>query len=324
MGTGSLLEEAFDSELEGRTQSVAARTPSQLFWRRFRKDRVAVASLGFVVLLVVLALTAPLIVDLLGLPDPNRLDSNALDEAGLPAGPSAEHPMGVDSLGRDVLSRTIHGSRVALLVALASTLIATVVGVGLGVLAGYYRGWVDTVVSRLMIDVLLSFPILMLAIGLSSACSFGDGCAGGLIQPGIGTVIAVIAIVTWTYPARLIRGQVLSLREKDFVDSARSLGASNLRVITRELLPNLVVPTLVYATLIIPTNILFEASLSFLGVGVSPSTPSWGAMIGDATATFDTAWWYMLAPGLALVLTVLAFNLLGDGLSDALTPRADD
>jgi len=324
LGTGSLLEEAFDSDAFGMPEVVSARTPTELFWRRFRKDRVAVASLAFIGFLVLVALLAPVIVDVFGLPDPNKFDSNALDEAGLPAGPSVEHPLGVDGLGRDVLSRTIYGSRVALIVALVSTLIATVVGVVLGVLAGYYRGWVDTLISRLMIDVLLSFPILMLAIGLSSACSLGDGCLNGVIQPGIGTVIAVIALVTWTYPARLIRGQVLSLREKDFVDSARSLGASNFRVITRELLPNLMVPTLVYATLIIPTNILFEAALSFLGVGVSPSTPSWGAMIGDATGTFDTAWWYMLAPGLALVLTVLAFNLLGDGLSDALNPRADD
>jgi len=324
LGTGSLLEEAFDSDAFGSPEIVAARTPTQLFWRRFRKDRVALVSLGFIAFLVVVALAAPLLVNLFGLPSPNKFDSAALDEAGLPSGPSSAHPMGVDGVGRDVMSRVIYGTRVALIVALVSTLIATVVGVALGVLAGYYRGWVDTIVSRLMIDVLLSFPVLMLAIGLSSACSFGDGCAGGLIQPGIGTVIAVISLVTWTYPARLIRGQVLSLREKDFVDSARSLGASNFRVITRELLPNLMVPTLVYATLIIPSNILFEAALSFLGVGVSPATPSWGAMIGDATGTFDTAWWYMLYPGMALVLTVLAFNLLGDGLSDALNPRADD
>jgi peptide/nickel transport system permease protein len=324
LGTGSLLEEAFDSDAFGSPEIVAARTPTQLFWRRFRKDRVALVSLGFIAFLVVVAITAPLLVSLFGLPQPNKFDSSALDEAGLPSGPSSAHPMGVDGVGRDVMSRVIYGTRVALIVALVSTLIATVVGVALGVLAGYFRGWVDTIVSRLMIDVLLSFPVLMLAIGLSSACSFGDGCAGGLIQPGIGTVIAVISLVTWTYPARLIRGQVLSLREKDFVDSARSLGASNFRVITRELLPNLMVPTLVYATLIIPSNILFEAALSFLGVGVSPSTPSWGAMIGDATGTFDTAWWYMLYPGMALVLTVLAFNLLGDGLSDALNPRADD
>jgi ABC-type dipeptide/oligopeptide/nickel transport system permease subunit len=324
MGTGSLLEEAFDAGEIGRPEVVVARTPWQLFWRRFKADRFALASLGFIVLLILVAITAPLIVKALGLPAPNKLDTNALDEAGLPAGPSSAHPLGVDSLGRDVLARTIYGTRVALIVAFASTLIATVLGVALGVLAGFYRGWVDTVVSRLLIDVLLSFPILMLAIGLSSACSFGDGCAGGLIQPGIGTVIAVIALVTWTYPARLIRGQVLSMREKDFVDSARSIGASNFRIITRELLPNLVVPTIVYATLIIPSNVLFEAALSFLGVGVSPATPSWGAMIGDAVNTFDTAWWYLLAPGMALVMTVLAFNLLGDGLSDALNPRSDD
>jgi ABC-type dipeptide/oligopeptide/nickel transport system permease subunit len=324
VGTGSLLEEAFDADHVGRAEVVAARTPTQLFWRRFKRDRVAIVSLGFIVFLILIAITAPLIVKLLGLPSPNHLDSSALDEAGLPAGPSGTHPFGVDTLGRDVFARTIYGTRVALIVAFTSTAIATVVGVTLGVLAGFYRGWVDTLISRLMIDVLLSFPILLLAIGLSSACSFGDGCVGGLVKPGMGTVIAVIAIVTWTYPARLIRGQVLSLREKEFVDASRSLGASNFRVITRELLPNLVVPTIVYATLIVPTNILFEAALSFLGVGVSPSTPSWGAMIGDATNSFDTAWWYLFFPGLALVFSVLAFNLLGDGLSDALNPKTDD
>jgi peptide/nickel transport system permease protein len=195
------------------------------------------------------------------------------------------------------------------------------IGVTVGLVAGYFRGWVDTALSRL-IDILLSFPILLLAIGLASACSLGNGCLGGLIQPGKWLVMLVIAFVNWTYIARIIRGQVLSLREKEFVDAARSLGAGDGRILFRELLPNLVAPIIVYSTLIIPQNVLFEAALSFLGVGVQPPDPSWGQMIADATEIFDTAWWYMLFPGAFLLLTVLAFNLLGDGLQDALNPRA--
>jgi peptide/nickel transport system permease protein len=195
------------------------------------------------------------------------------------------------------------------------------IGVITGMIAGYYRGWTDTGLSRL-VDVLLAFPILLFGIGLASACSFGNGCVGGLIQPGLSVVIFVIAFVNWTYIYRIIRGQVLSLREKEFVDAARSLGASNRRILFREILPNLVAPIIVYSTLVIPQNVLFEAALSFLGVGVQPPNASWGAMLADATQIFDSAWWYMVFPGTALLLTVLAFNLLGDGLHDALNPRA--
>jgi peptide/nickel transport system permease protein len=191
----------------------------------------------------------------------------------------------------------------------------------MGMVAGYYRGWVDTLLSRLT-DVLLAFPILLLGLGLASACALGNGCLGGLIRPGLSTVIFVIALASWPYFARIIRGQVLSLREREFVEASRSIGASNLRIIVREVLPNLVAPIIVYTTLIIPTNILFEAALSFLGVGVQPPTASWGQMIAEAVGIFDTAWWYMLFPGLALLLTVLAFNLVGDGLQDALNPKA--
>ncbi|MEI6664390.1 MAG: ABC transporter permease [Actinomycetes bacterium] len=323
MSTGSLLEEAFDANASGYPEVVAARTPTQLLWRRLRRDRLAMVSLAFIIFLVFIAVFAPLIVSLIGAPEPNVMNSSLLNSFGNPSGPSTAHWLGVDGLGRDVLSRTIYGTRVALEVALISSAIAMLLGVVAGLLSGYFRGPVDTGISRL-VDVLLAFPVLLLAIGLASACSLGNGCLGGAIQPGLGTVIAVIAIVSWTYPARLIRGQVLSLREKEFVEAARSLGASNARIIFREILPNLVGPMIVYATLIIPTAILFEAALSFLGIGVSPSTPSWGAMISDATTTFDTAWWYMVAPGVALLLTVLAFNLLGDGLSDALNPRSED
>jgi ABC-type dipeptide/oligopeptide/nickel transport system permease subunit len=204
-----------------------------------------------------------------------------------------------------------------------ATGLSMLVGVTLGMIAGFFRGWIDTVISR-VIDVLLAFPILLLALGLAAACSLGHGCLGGLLQPGLVVVIFVIAFVNWTFIARIVRGQVLSLREKEFVDASRSLGASNRRIIFREILPNLVAPIIVYATLIIPQNILFEAALSFLGAGVQPPTASWGAMLADATSIFDIAWWYMVFPGAALLITVLAFNLVGDGLQDALHPKAAD
>jgi peptide/nickel transport system permease protein len=190
----------------------------------------------------------------------------------------------------------------------------------MGMVAGFYRRWVDTLISR-GVDILLAFPVLLLGLGLASACSGKDGCLGGLLQPGKWLVIAIIVIANSPYVARIIRGQVLSLREKEFVEAARSLGASDRRIIFRELLPNLVAPIIVYTTLFIPSNILLEAALSFLGVGVQPPQASWGKMLADATGIFNTAWWYMLAPGCALLFSVLAFNLVGDGLQDALNPK---
>jgi peptide/nickel transport system permease protein len=299
---------------------ITARSPLQLFWRRFRQDKVAIAALGFIVVLVLVAVLAPLIIKIVGVPGPNEQNANALDEFGTPTGPSSAHPFGVDTLGRDIFSRVLYGARVSLEVAIIATALSVSIGVVVGLLAGFYRGWVDTLLSRL-IDILLAFPILLLALGVAAACSLGQGCLGGLIKPGLGVVIFVIAFVNWTYIGRIIRGQVLSVREKEFVDASRSLGAPNRRIIFREVLPNLIAPIIVYSTLVIPQNILFEAALSFLGVGVQPPTASWGAMIADATSIFDSAWWYMVFPGVALLLTVLAFNLLGDGLQDALNPR---
>ncbi len=298
---------------------VTARSPRQLFWRRFRNDRVAMASGSFIVLLIVVAILAPLLIKLLGLPGPNVQDPNATDAFGSPLGPTGAHPFGVDQLGRDVLSRVIYGSRVSLEVGIIGTAVAALVGTVVGLLAGYYRGWVDTLVSRL-VEVFLAFPVLVLGLGIGAACGV-RGCAGGLIQPGLGTVIFIIAISSFTYIARIARGQVLSLREKEFIEAARSLGASNRRILFREILPNLMAPLIVYSSLLIPTNILLEAALSFLGVGIRPPTASWGQMISDASPIFNTAWWYMVFPGVALLLTVLAFNLVGDGLLDALNPR---
>lgn len=301
--------------------AAAAGSPGGLLWRRLRRDRVAMVALAFVVLLIAVALLAPLVVKLLGVPGPDVRDRDAVDAFGTPLGPSADHPLGVDDFGRDVLSRIVYGARVSLFVGIVATAIAVVLGVTAGLVAGWYRGWVDTVVSR-FVDVMLSFPILLLGLGIASACSFGEGCVDGAITPGVRTVVLVIAIVAWTYMARIVRGEVLSLREREFVQAARVTGHSDRWIMLREILPNLVAPIIVYSSLMIPQTILFEAALSFLGVGVSPSTPSWGAMIADAAPNFDTQWWYMLFPGIALLLTVLAFNLLGDGLQDALNPKA--
>ena len=300
--------------------AVAARSPIELFWRRLRADRVALAALAFIALLVLVAILAPLVVKLFGAPPPNEPSRDALDPTfGSPTGPSSAHLFGVDELGQDVFSRVVYGARVSLEVAIVATGTAVAAGVLVGMLAAYYGGWIDTIISRAL-DVLLAFPILLLGIGLASACALGNGCLG-IIQPGLTVVVVIIALATFPYIARIIRGQVLSLREKEFIDAARSLGASDRRIIFRHILPNLVAPIIVYTTLMLPQNILFEAALSFLGVGVRPPQASWGQMIADATPVFDTAWWWMFFPGVALVLTVLAFNLVGDGLQDALDPK---
>jgi peptide/nickel transport system permease protein len=298
---------------------IAARSPRQLFWRRFRSDRFALVSLVFVVFLALVAIAAPLVVELAGVPGPYVQNPNATNAFGSPLGPSAAHPFGVDQLGRDVFARVVYGTRVSLEVGVLGTAIAALIGTVVGLLAGFYRGVVDTLLSR-AVDVVLSFPVLLLGLGLGAACGV-RGCVKGLIQPGVPTIVAIVALVSWTYVARIVRGQVLSLREQEFVQAARSLGASNARILFREILPNLLAPLIVYSSLLIPQNILLEAALSYLGVGVRPPTASWGQMLADATPIFNTAWWYMVFPGLALLLTVLAFNLLGDGLQDALSPR---
>jgi ABC-type dipeptide/oligopeptide/nickel transport system permease subunit len=207
---------------------------------------------------------------------------------------------------------------------LISTVIAVSIGVVLGMIAGYYRGAVDTLISR-FIDIMLAFPVLLLALGIAASCSaISHGCLHGLIKPGVSTLVTVIVIVNWTYIGRIIRGQVLSLREKEFVEAARASGAGDIAILFREILPNLVAPIIVYTTLVIPTNILLEAALSFLGVGVMPPQASWGEMISKAIDYFSSAWWFFAFPGAALLITVLAFNLLGDAVRDALDPRTVD
>jgi peptide/nickel transport system permease protein len=321
-GASDLLhaeDSGLDQMIRGE-QAVAARSPLQLFWRRFRRDKVAMVALGFIVLLVLAAIFAKPITKILGAPAPSVQETSSLDDFGLPTGPSSDHLFGVDTIGRDVFSRVLYGAQVSLTVALVGTGLSVLFGTILGLMAGFYRGWADTFIAR-SLDVMLAFPVLLFGLGVATACSGENGCLGGLIQPGLSVVIAIIVLANTPYVARIIRGQVLSLREKEFVEASRSLGASNRRIMFRDILPNLVAPIIVYSSLFIPANILLEAALSFLGVGVQPPRPSWGAMLSDAVSIFSDAWWFMFFPGMALLLTVLAFNLVGDGLQDALNPK---
>src|SRR5215212_9688705 len=211
VGAPGLLaqEERYGRDFE----AGVARSPWQLLWRRLRSDRVAMAALGVIVALVLVAILAPLVVKLAGAPGPNVQDRDATDMFGTPLGPDADHWFGVDTLGRDVFARTVYGARVSLLVGIAGTGVAVLLGVTVGLVAGYYRGWVETLLSRL-VDVVLSFPVLLLGIGIASACSLGKGCIDGAVSPGLRTVILVVALVTWTSIARMVRGQVLSLRKR--------------------------------------------------------------------------------------------------------------
>jgi peptide/nickel transport system permease protein len=319
------LEEQFEPGAGDTVVAARARSSWELFRTRFMQDKAAVFGAVVIAVLVVLALAAPLFAKLTG-HGPNELfgDEMLTPDLGLPKGPNAQFWFGGDTVGRDVFVRTMYGARTSLIVAIVATGLAALIGVAVGMLAGYRGGITDTIVSRAA-DVFLSMPILLFAIGVATVCSISaNGCLGGLLQPGLSLVIGVIALFTWPNMARLVRGQVFTLREKEFVEASRSLGAGSFRIMFRELLPNLLAPIVVYATLLVPANILFEAALSFLGVGVPQTTPSWGRMLSEAASgqLFTYAWWMMLFPGLFLLLTTLAFNLVGDGLRDALGPTA--
>jgi peptide/nickel transport system permease protein len=317
-----VLEEQLEPAPAGGEAAARARSSWELFRVRFMRDKAAVVGAVVIVILILLALAAPLFSRLLG-HGPNELFDEMRDPVfGLPKGPNSEFWFGADAVGRDLFVRVLYGARTSLTVAFVATGLATVIGVTLGMLAGFRGGASDTIISRAA-DIFLAMPVLLFAIGIATVCSVtAEGCLGGLLQPGLSLVIGIIAIFTWPNMARLVRGQVLSLREREFVEAARSLGARSSRIMFRELLPNLVAPIVVYATLIIPNNIIFEAALSFLGVGVPQTTPSWGRMLAEVASgqLFTVAWWMMLFPGIFLLLTTLSFNLVGDGLRDALGP----
>jgi peptide/nickel transport system permease protein len=306
-------------------KKIQGRSLGQIAWMRLKRDKVAMAGAGVVIFLVLVAIFAPLIVKLVGHP-PNEFHQTLIDPSlqipkGKFGGISWSYPFGLEPVnGRDLFSRIVYGSRISLLIASLATMLSVVLGSVLGVVAGYLGGWVDTLISRSM-DVFLAFPLLVFAIALAGVVpDKAFGLKGDTLR--IALLVFIIGFFNWPYIGRIIRGQTLSLREREFVDAARSLGARSPYIIFREVLPNLVAPILVYSTLLIPTNILFEAALSFLGVGVRPPTPTWGGMLADATHWYQIAPYFMVFPGLAIFVTVLAFNLFGDGLRDALDPRA--
>ena len=301
--------------------AVGRKSPSRLFWERFSQDKVAIGGGGVLILLALIAIFGgPLAAHLTGHPE-NAVYSTMTDEYGVPKGPNHAFWFGADAAGRDLFVRTMYGARTSLLVGVLASLIALFIGLVVGLWAGFFGGWIDSTLSRVS-DVVLALPQLLLAIGIAAACNI-KGCLGGHLQPGIPVVIVVIAFFSWSYIARIVRGYTLSLREKEFVESARALGAGNVRILATEIFPNLVGPLIVYTTLLIPTNILFEAALSYLGLGVPQSEASWGAILTDASQLYDVAWWLMVFPGGFLIVTTLAFNLLGDGLRDAFDVRTE-
>ena len=271
---------------------------------------MAVASAATIVLIAVAAVAAPTVAHAVGHSPDDQYPDIGLTTAGLPVGPSRTFLLGTDNLGRDLLVRILYGARISLLVGVVATLLATVAGVVVGLAAGYLGGLVDLSLARFM-DMVLSFPYLLLAIALVSV--FGSSLTISML---------VIACYSRAAIGRVVRGQTLSILEKEYVEASLSVGSGAMRVMFVEILPNLLAPVLVLATLLVPTAIVFEATLSFLGLGVAPPTPTWGGMLSDSLAFYQVAWWFPLFPGLALLATTLAFNLLGDSVRDALDPTA--
>jgi peptide/nickel transport system permease protein len=312
-------------ERDGSEKAIAGRSLRQIAWRRLKRDKVAMAGGIVVILLIVVALLAPLLSKWFGHP----IDEYHIDQID-PTLSTPIHPFGgitrhflfgvEPTSGRDVFSRIVFGAQTSLTVAFLSAFVSTILGAVFGLTAGYLGGWVDTVISRVM-DFLLAFPQLLFAIALVSVLPDSFLGLGGRWSRVL-VLIGVIGFFGWPYIGRIVRGQTLSLREREFVEASRSLGARSPRILFRELLPNLSAPILVYTTLIIPTNILTEAALSFLGVGIPPPNPSWGGMLSDAVTFYSIDPMYMIIPGAMIFITVLAFNLFGDGLRDALDPKA--
>ena len=280
-------------------EASAARNRS-VVWRQLRKNRLALTGGAVVLLLGAVALCAPLLAP---------YDPAAYDVKQILLPPSPQHWLGTDQLGRDVLSRMLYGAQISMAVGFVSVGIAVLLGTLIGTLAGYYGGRVDEVLMR-FVDLMLNFPRLFLLLTLIA-----------LLRPSIWVIMAVIGLTGWMGLARLVRGEILSLREREFVQGARALGAADARIMVKHILPNALVPVLVSATLGVAGAILTESGLSFLGLGVQPPTPSWGNILIDGKANIEIAWWLSAFPGLAILATVLAYNLLGEGLRDALDPR---
>ncbi|MFK4108963.1 ABC transporter permease [Streptomyces sp. NPDC002176] len=317
------IEEAEAASVKAK--DVQGRSLGRIAWERLKRDKLALTGGTVVVLLIVVALLAPVLSQLLG-QDPDLHHEDLIDPLfGTPKGSlggiSGDHLLGIEPVnGRDILARILYGAQISLLVGFLSAVVAVFLGTVLGILAGFFGGWVDSVISRVM-DGLLAFPQLLFIIALVSVMpSSMLGLSGSAVR--VFVMILVIGFFGWPYIGRVVRGQTLSLREREYVDAARSLGAGRFYILFKELLPNLVAPIIVYSTMMIPTNILTEAALSFLGVGVKPPTASWGQMLSNAIDYYDSDPMYMVVPGVAIFITVLAFNLFGDGVRDALDPKA--
>jgi peptide/nickel transport system permease protein len=343
-GLGGSIEAESGGEL-GEVMEVHARGYWEQVWRRFTRDKVAIGSIVFLVFLVLVVYPGAWLAERLlghgpndqffdGITAGEQTDLGFGSGGGIPVGPwsTVHHPLtneeqllilgASDTLGRDEFLRLLYGGRVSLQVAVFATFGALVLGVLLGAIAGYYRGWVDTIVSRLT-EITMAFPVLLFVIALASTVgSRLDNVTLGFLGKGVLTLVLVFTAFGWFFPARIIRAKVLSLREKEFVEAALMTGASNWRVIRSHLLPHLVAPIIVWSTLIVAGFILGEAALSFLGVGIKLPTPSWGNLLAVAPDFYTTQPWLMLWPGLAVIFTTLAFNLLGDGLRDAFDPRS--
>ncbi|MFJ8545183.1 ABC transporter permease [Streptomyces sp. NPDC093586] len=318
----SAAEEAAVAGAE--TKAVQGRSLGRIAWERLKRDKLALTGGVVVLVLILIAVLAPLITSLYG-QEPDAYNEGMIDPLfGTPKGSlggmSGDHWLGVEPVnGRDIFARVVHGARISLLVGFLSALVAVVIGTVLGVLAGFFGGWVDSLISRVM-DGLLAFPQLLFIIALVSVMPdnmLGLGGTGVRLL----MMILVIGFFGWPYIGRVVRGQTLSMREREYVEAARSLGAGRFYILFKELLPNLVAPIIVYTTMMIPTNILTEAALSFLGVGVKPPTSSWGQMLSNAIDYYKSDPMYMVIPGVAIFITVLAFNLFGDGVRDALDPK---
>jgi len=270
------------------------------FWNRYKKNKLALTGSAIVVFFFLLSIFAPWI---------SPYDPGAINLQIVLSPPSAAHPLGTDQLGRDVLSRTIWGSQISLKVGFVSTGIAILIGMVLGAVAGYYGRWVDTLIMR-AVDIMLCFPTFFLILAVIA-----------FLEPSIWNIMIIIGLTGWMGITRLVRADFISLKERDFVQAARAIGAGDFRIIFSHLLPNAMASLLVAATFGIAGAILTESALSFLGIGVQPPTPSWGNILTDGKDNIDIAWWLSLYPGMAILLTVLGYNLLGEGIRDTLDPR---
>ncbi|HUZ36612.1 MAG TPA: ABC transporter permease [Streptosporangiaceae bacterium] len=293
-------------------EAIQGRSQWQLTWRRLRHDKMAIISIAFIVIMTLLAIFAPVFASILGHGVYQTFTGKGLSADGIPVAPGTNgFILGTDYVGRDLLVRILYGARISLFVGLSTTAMATVAGVIVGLVAGYYGGWVDTILAR-FIDAVLAFPFIVLALAL--AAIYGSSLA---------IVIGVITFFSWAGISRIVRGQTLSIKEKEYIEAARSLGAGPWRIMFIDILPNLMGPVLVLATLYIPTAIVFEATLSFLGIGIPAPAASWGVILSEAQQFYQVSWWYVVFPATALLLTTLAFNLLGDGIRDAMDPRTE-